>query len=111
MTLNQQSTVWTVAMSHLSAICFCGKGLPTEISLAILDEAGYVPCRRLRIAHDPLHGENEAELTKYLTECWLLLVRTQVVAEALGLKIEWGSYILSTIEGLWGCKYCRLLGV
>jgi hypothetical protein len=87
----------------------CEKGLPVEVSQLILDEALYRPQRRLKVPHDPLHTENIEELNKYLKFCWLVLVRSEVVAREVGMKIPWKDLLSESIERLLGCSCRKLL--
>ncbi|OKL60072.1 hypothetical protein UA08_04946 [Talaromyces atroroseus] len=64
--------------------------LPYELILLIMEFAGYSEQRRLLpVAHDPLNLQNGEELEKYLEECWGILVRCGMFAEALGDPIDW----------------------
>ncbi|PYI11376.1 hypothetical protein BO78DRAFT_271505, partial [Aspergillus sclerotiicarbonarius CBS 121057] len=66
------------------------KGLPEELILHVLALAEYdTPRRRLRVPHDPFHILNREELGKYLDECWMLLVRCSMFAEAAEVEIDW----------------------
>ncbi|CAH0046526.1 unnamed protein product [Clonostachys solani] len=87
----------------------CEKGLPVEISQLILDTALYRPQRRLKVPHDPLHPENVEELNKYLKFCWQVLVRSEVVAREVGMKIPWKNLLSESIERLLGCSCRKLL--
>ncbi|KAL4815095.1 hypothetical protein BDW67DRAFT_164859 [Aspergillus spinulosporus] len=74
------------------------KGLPPELVLMILKMAGYDKAeRRLPIAHDPFHPDNQEELKKYLTFCWLTLVRCNMFAQELKVKIDWKREILDAL--------------
>ena len=64
-------------------------GMPMELTLLIMDFAGYSVQQKLRVAHDPLHKCNKALLEEYLDYCWKLLVRCDMLAEAAGTSIEW----------------------
>ncbi|KAF2429031.1 hypothetical protein EJ08DRAFT_591417 [Tothia fuscella] len=78
------------------------KGLPRELTSEILKLAGYEMKRRLVVVDDPFHPDNGLELRKYLNYCWQMLVRTEVVAKAMGCHIEWASEIMQCIWELWG---------
>ena len=85
------------------------KGLPTELVLDILELAGYEPRRRLKIAHDPFHPDNRKELGEYLTYCWKLIVRCDVVDRALQgpgeqLDVYWREAVLRTVNSCFGFK-------
>lgn len=64
--------------------------LPVELVDEIMRLADYVPRRRLKVAHDPFHKDNGAELDAYLAECWAVVVRCEVFARAmLDEDIRW----------------------
>ncbi|KAJ5904916.1 uncharacterized protein N7473_001832 [Penicillium subrubescens] len=65
------------------------KGLPTELCLTIIEFAKYTPTRRIVRADDPLHKDNVKELRKYLTYCWQLLVRGDMLMKSKNDKIDW----------------------
>jgi hypothetical protein len=73
------------------------KGLPPELALTILEFAEYVPYGRLDIADDPLHSDNEMELRRYLSYCWQLLVRCDMLAKASGKVISWINEVKEVI--------------
>ncbi|KAL4745343.1 hypothetical protein BDW72DRAFT_186807, partial [Aspergillus terricola var. indicus] len=74
------------------------KGLPSELVLPILEMTGYDNAqRRLPVAHDPFHPDNREELKKYLTFCWLTLVRCNMFAQELKVKIDWKREILDSL--------------
>lgn len=77
------------------------KGLPAEIGLQILDLADYKAQRKLKVPHDPFHPHNEEELKKYLNYCWVLLVRCDMVAKALGNRIPWNTLVSKCIIDTW----------
>ncbi|KAI1198779.1 hypothetical protein F5X97DRAFT_298259 [Nemania serpens] len=83
----------------------CAKGLPIELALDIMDLAGYTAQRRLKIPHDPFHRDNREELVPYLTYCWMLLVRCDMVAKALGDEIPWKNLISTAMAAFWGLNY------
>jgi hypothetical protein len=85
------------------------KGLPTELALQVLDLAAYTPQRRLPVAGDPLHVKNAAELRKYLTYCWKLLIWSDVLAVVGGYKINWVYEVTSCIFELWGVKNPKMV--
>lgn len=80
--------------------------LPAELVDEILRMAEYVPGRKLKVAHDPFHPENEAELAAYLAECWAVVVRCEVFARAMlhedlgwhGL-VEYRLWVLLNVRG------------
>lgn len=81
-----------------------GMGLPAEIALRILDLADmtdYGPRRRLEVPHDPFHRDNRAELERYLSQCWDVLLNCEMMSRALGKPIEWDAEIARCIGGLW----------
>ncbi|KAH8173593.1 hypothetical protein LIA77_07848 [Sarocladium implicatum] len=88
---------------------FRDKGLPVEISDMILHMAGMdgPSSRRLPVEHDPLHAQNREELGKYLTYCWTLMVRCEVVARVIGLDIMWEEMITETLVELFDCPSRR----
>lgn len=74
------------------------KGLPPELVLSILEMAGYDHTqRRLPVAHDPFHPDNREELKKYLTFCWLTLIRCNMFAQELEVKIDWKREVLDSL--------------
>jgi hypothetical protein len=78
------------------------KEVPTEIGLQILVYADFKPERRLPIANDPLDPRNREELRKYLSWCWKVLVRCDVLMKASGNRIGWLIEITFTIRELFG---------
>jgi hypothetical protein len=78
------------------------KGLPTELVIHILKDAGYKATQRLFVAHDPFHEANQLELRKYLTYCWQLIVRSEVMGTALGMDIDWDLTVKETMIDLFG---------
>ena len=84
------------------------KALPLELSFAILEFAEYVPQRMLTVEGDPLNAENSEMLRRYLSFCWDLLVRSDMLAKACGKTIGWTSEITECICMLWGQSYPRL---
>ncbi|KAJ6020776.1 hypothetical protein N7540_006280 [Penicillium herquei] len=77
------------------------KGLPMELVLDIMRLAKYEPLGRLSEPHDPFHPSNREELSKYLTYCWQLLIRCEIMAKALGMKIKWKDHISNCIVEFW----------
>ncbi|CAN8106294.1 unnamed protein product [Discula destructiva] len=77
-------------------------GLPAEVALRILELAEYEPRRLLKVPHDPFHTANKAELQSYLSICWDILVRCDVMGKALGEPIEWKRWVSQCIVNLWG---------
>lgn len=69
------------------------KGLPTELALQVLDLAEYTPVGRLRIRDNPLHNENAEELKKYLSFCWKVLVRIDMLVKECGKTLDWESEV------------------
>jgi hypothetical protein len=78
------------------------KGLPLELRIEILSLADYKMKRRLIVPDDPLHPKNSLELRKYLNYCWHLLIRVNLIAEALGTRIAWNAEITQCIWDLYG---------
>lgn len=74
------------------------KGLPQELILDILEEAQYTVKRRLALPHDPFHPENRSELHAYVKYCWKLLINCSMMAEALGVLIDWRSLIYEFLQ-------------
>ncbi|KAL4996479.1 hypothetical protein BDV10DRAFT_202390 [Aspergillus recurvatus] len=86
------------------------KGLPLELVMLITEMAGYDTAqRRLPVAHDPFHPDNRTELKKYLTFCWLTLVRCNMFAQALEIKIDWKLEIIEALFRLVGLPRGRQL--
>jgi len=85
------------------------KGLPDELSLRVLKLAEYRPRRRaLGVPRDPLHPQNYEELRKYLTYCWVLLLRSDMLATKLGDIIPWKRLVGTCIVELLGnTSECR----
>ncbi|KAF7535766.1 hypothetical protein G7054_g5147 [Neopestalotiopsis clavispora] len=77
------------------------KGLPTELALTIMEFARYRPTRRLEIPNDPLHPLNQGELAKYLKYCWQLMIRCDLMAKALGSRIDWEKLVMAQVVDLW----------
>ncbi len=80
-----------------------GLGLPMELVLEIMALAEYEPRRRLRVAHDPFHRANRDELDKYISYCWKVLVRCEMMAAAVGLEIDWRHEVSKALVFLLGC--------
>lgn len=77
------------------------RGLPAELVLGILEMAEYEPGEgRLKVPHDPFHPENRGELAKYLRYCWELIVRCEMVANAIGMEIPWAEVMHRTLVAL-----------
>lgn len=74
------------------------KGLPAELALQIMDVAKYVPVGRLRVRDNPLHKENAEELKKYLSYCWKLLVRIDMIIwNREGKALNWEAEVTDTL--------------
>ena len=70
----------------------CANGLPEELVMAVLDYSQ--PSHdRLVVPHDPMHPRNRVVLMEYLEECWMVMVRCSVVAEEMGLSLNWKDLI------------------
>lgn len=79
------------------------RGLPTELILDILEMAEYEPGDgRLEVPHDPFDPENRDELAKYLKYCWELLVRCEMMANAIGMEIPWMEVLHTVLVQLLG---------
>lgn len=92
-----------------SMLCF--KGLPVELALDIMEFADYTPKRRLNVPHDPFHPSNRNELDRYIKYCWQLLVRCDMMARELDMKINWEDQVTYCICQLWEARdlYNRIL--
>ncbi|PWY87952.1 hypothetical protein BO94DRAFT_516297 [Aspergillus sclerotioniger CBS 115572] len=75
------------------------KRLPQELVLQITALAGYDSrrARRLPVPHDPLHKDNRRELRQYLTFCWKIMVRCNMMAQELGTEINWVSEVIHAL--------------
>ena len=63
------------------------KGFPTEIGLRVLAYTAFKPERRLLIANNALDPQNREELRKYLSWCWKVLVRCDILMTVSGTRI------------------------
>lgn len=77
------------------------KRLPVEIVSRIMDLADYEARRRLEVPHDPFHRNNKAELETYLSQCWKVLLRCNMMVKALADTIHWDELISQCIAELW----------
>ena len=75
-------------------------GLPMELVITIMDLAKYEIQSRLVVSDDPLHPSNAEELRKYLSYCWRLMVRCDLLANACGQAIDWGEEVKECISNL-----------
>ncbi|RXG49722.1 hypothetical protein VDGE_00374 [Verticillium dahliae] len=82
--------------------CLCRLGLPTELATEVMDFAGYVPLRRLPVAHDPFHKANREELRRYLNYCWTVIVRTDMLGSWLGYDVPWDRLVAEELMQLVG---------
>jgi hypothetical protein len=73
------------------------KGLPTELALQVLRWAEYKPAGRLWHRDDPLHAENAEELKKYLSFCWNMLVRIEMLVRECGKNLDWESEVANAM--------------
>lgn len=75
------------------------KGLPAELALQILDVAQYVPVGRLPVRDDPFHAYNADELKKYLSFCWKLLVRVDMLFKEgeHGMDLDWEAEVINAL--------------
>ncbi|KAL1600416.1 hypothetical protein SLS60_006801 [Paraconiothyrium brasiliense] len=78
------------------------KGLPAELALQILDLAEYVPVGRLPVRGDPLHASNAEELRKYISYCWKLLIRIDMLCKAgvNGGQLKWEAEVTDALYTL-----------
>lgn len=76
------------------------KGLPTELCLTVIDFVDFTPSRRSLVVDDPLHHDNASELRKYLTYCWQLLIRANIVMRSRSLNIDWSNAVEWCIQRL-----------
>lgn len=82
----------------------CSKGLPIELAFDVMEFADYTPKWRLNVPHDPFHPSNREELDRYLKYCWQLVVRCDVVAKGLSMKIYWEDLVTDCISQLWEAR-------
>ncbi|KAK8094978.1 hypothetical protein PG997_001663 [Apiospora hydei] len=75
-------------------------GLPMELVGLVLGFTGYEETRALNVPHDPFHKRNREQLDRYLGECWEVLMRCGMMAEALGDEIPWDMLVAGTIRKL-----------
>ncbi|PYI24384.1 hypothetical protein BO99DRAFT_398435 [Aspergillus violaceofuscus CBS 115571] len=77
-------------------------GLPQELVeyITALAEYNSQHARRLPVPHDPLHHANRAELRDYLTRCWQVMVRCNMLAQEVGRKIDWVAQVVETLDRL-----------
>ncbi|RAH64238.1 uncharacterized protein BO66DRAFT_385981 [Aspergillus aculeatinus CBS 121060] len=77
-------------------------GLPQELVEYITALAEYdgQHARRLPVPHDPLHRANRAELRDYLTRCWQVMVRCNMLAQEVGKRIDWVAQVVETLDRL-----------
>ena len=89
------STGYQPSVSDMGVLrwMLCRKGLPVELALDIMELAGYKPKRRLEIPHDPFHPSNREEFSRYLTYCWQIIVRCDMMGKALGMEIRWQEFV------------------
>lgn len=73
------------------------KGLPTELALQVMKSADYTPAGRLWHRDDPLHAENAKELKKYLSFCWKVLVRIDMLVRECGKRLDWESEVANAM--------------
>lgn len=73
----------------------CRKGLPVELALDVMEFAGYQVPRR--VPHDPFHPFNRNDLARYLKYCWQILVRCDMLAKALNIKLYWKALVADCI--------------
>ncbi|KAJ4290405.1 hypothetical protein N0V90_010621 [Kalmusia sp. IMI 367209] len=80
------------------------KGLPAELALQIMDLAEYVSVGRTTVRQDPLHVANAEELKKYLSYCWKLLVRIDMLVRANGCCLDWEAEVTDVLYALFGME-------
>ncbi|KJZ71845.1 hypothetical protein HIM_08773 [Hirsutella minnesotensis 3608] len=88
------------------------RGIPQELVLSILGFVDQTPRSRLSMPHDPLHLANETELRRYLTYCWKLVIRCNIMAQELDRVVDWEQIITAVLRDrlsspgnrVW-CKY------
>lgn len=85
-------------------------GLPTELCLTVIDFAEYKPSRRIVVVDDPLHHHNALELRKYLTYCWQLLVRSELLSTSIGMEINWELTVETCIKRLFAGSMQGIFG-
>ncbi len=73
------------------------KRLPTELALQVMSMADYNPVGRVSIRDDPLHPANTEELRKYLSFCWKVLDRIDLLCKASGKWLDWEAEVAETI--------------
>ncbi|KAJ4360647.1 uncharacterized protein N0V89_001213 [Didymosphaeria variabile] len=78
------------------------KGLPAKLALQMLDLAGYVSVGRLPVRDDPLHASNAEELRMYLSYCWKLLTRIDMLCKAgvNGGQLNWEAEVSDALYTL-----------
>jgi hypothetical protein len=76
--------------------------VPAELALEILEHADYTAKRRIPVPNDPLHADNAQELKKYLSYCWKVLVRIDMLVKADGRWIDWEYEVTDVMYDLWG---------
>ncbi|RAK95075.1 uncharacterized protein BO80DRAFT_369676, partial [Aspergillus ibericus CBS 121593] len=78
------------------------KGLPQELVWQITALADYDSQRprRLPIPHDPLHRDNHRALRQYLTFCWQIMVRCNMLAQEVGIEINWVSEVVHALQDM-----------
>ncbi|KAF2256990.1 hypothetical protein BU26DRAFT_33308 [Trematosphaeria pertusa] len=82
--------------------------VPTELALQILEHADYTAKRRVPVPNDPLHRDNAEELKKYLSYCWKVLARVDMLLKANGKWIDWEYEVTECIYDLWGVPYPKM---
>lgn len=67
--------------------------LPAELVDSIVDSEPYRETRALTVPHDPFHLQNQAQLGRFLDDCWEVLLRCDMMARALGDEVPWDMLI------------------
>ncbi|KAJ5606029.1 hypothetical protein N7510_008810, partial [Penicillium lagena] len=83
----------------------CKKGLPMELTMDIMELAGYEPRRRLEIPHDPFHPSNREEFSRYLKYCWQIIVRCDMMRKAFGKEMRWQEFVADIIIGFFDFRH------
>lgn len=75
------------------------KRLPQELVLQITACTEYDrPRSRLPVPHDPLHRRNRRQLRRHLDDCWRILVRCNMLALELGIRIDWEYQVVAALD-------------
>lgn len=80
----------------------CERGLPVELTFRIMEFADYETKRALVVPHDPFHPVNRVGLDRYVENCWQILIGCDMMAKAVGTKIDWKRRIYDQMFSFWG---------